>query len=151
METKKSSIETIQDLSKTIANLSKASANLGQAINNLVFCNSIGDKRADNIKVDIEYIKWISLFLNERAKCVLDNTCGRDGLNQISEEELSAKLSYAFFSKENEVRNKLKAICDGIRKAEADGKDRVEWLKSNTNVDDLIKDKVISLPLVPES
>lgn len=147
METKKTSIEIIQALCKTIAKLSEASANLGQAINNLVFCNSRGDNRADNIKVDIDYLKWITLFVNERAKCVLENTCGRDGLNQISEEELSAKLSYVFFTKENEVRKKLKAICDGIHQAEAKGKDRVELLKTNTNVVDLIKDKVISLPL----
>lgn len=135
----KTTFETIQILSKTIAKLSEASANLGQAISNLAFCNSIGDYRADNIKVDIEYVKWISLFISERTRCVLDNTCGRNGLNQMPEEELSSKLSYVFFSKENMLRKKLKAICQGMHKAEDNGEDGVEWQKKNTNLEDLLK------------
>ena len=86
-------MESIRTISKTVANLSEASQNLGQSIDNLAYDYNLAEK----IQVDIEYVKWISGFVNDRAKCVLENVCGRKGLNQLSEDELSAWLNYDYF------------------------------------------------------
>ncbi len=138
-------MESMRTISKTVANLSEASQNLGQSINNLAYDNSLAEK----IQVDIDYIKWISGFITERAKCVLDNTCGRKGLNQLPEDELSAKLNYDFFCKKNASNKHIRKLAAAIHQAEANGEDGVEWMLKNTNIEEVITGKV-QRPWVPE-
>lgn len=136
MESK--SLQKIKTISTTVVDLSEASRCLGQSIDNIAYDENI----AERLQVDIEYIKWISRFVSERAKCVLDNTCGRKGLNQLSEDELSARLNYDYFSEQNRIRKKFKFLADSIHNAEANGEGGVEWLRKNTNVEDVISGKV---------
>lgn len=139
------SLQSIQIIAQTMTELSEASSNLGLSVRNLTQDST----RVDNIKVDTEYIQWLSRFINERAKCVLDNTCGRDGLNQWAEDELSAKLSYDFFIEQNNTRKHIQKIAAAVHQAEANGQDGVEWLQKNTNIGDVITGKV-KKPWKPE-
>lgn len=138
-------MESIRTIGKTVANLSEASQNLGQSINNLAYDNSLVGK----IQVDIEYIKWISGFINDRTKCVLDNTCGRDGLNQWTEDELSARLSYDCYAKAHADYMHIKKVKAAVDKARADGENMTEWMLKNTNFEDVITGKV-KKPWKPE-
>lgn len=134
----KKTLQSIHIISQTVAELSEASSKLGLSIRNL----TQDGIRADNIKVDIEYIQWISRFINDRTKCVLENTCGRDGLNQLPEDELSARLNYDYFCKKNASNKHIEKLAAAVHQAEANGEDGVEWLQKNTNIEDVITDKV---------
>ena len=138
-------MESMRTISKTVANLSEASQNLGQSIDNLAYDNSLAEK----IQVDIDYIKWISGFITERAKCVLDNTCGRRGLNQLPEDELSARLNYDSYVKAHADYMHIKKMKDAVDKARADGENMTEWMLKNTNIEDVITGKV-QRPWKPE-
>ena len=138
-------MESMRTISKTVANLSEASQNLGQSIDNLAYDNSLAEK----IQVDIDYIKWISGFITERAKCVLDNTCGRKGLNQLPEDELSARLNYDSYVKAHADYMHIKKMKAAVDKARADGENMTEWMLKNTNIEDVITGKV-QRPWKPE-
>ncbi len=130
--------EAVKIIGETISKLSLATQKLGLSVRNLTYDES----RADNVKIDIGYIRWISQFVSERSDCVLENTCGRDGLNQRSEDDLSEKLSYDTYAKAAATKKHLRELSNAIHKAEVNGENGVEWLKKNTNIIDVIKGKV---------
>lgn len=138
-------MEAIQTMSKTVASLSKASEKLGLSIRNL----TEDENFIERIKPDLGYMQSIAAKLAERAEGILDNTCGRDGLNQCSDDEFYAWLSYDRYVKAHADYMHIKKMKAAVDKARADGEDMTEWMLQNTNIEDVLTGKA-KRPWKPE-
>lgn len=134
MEGKSKATETIKTISEIIAKLGEATNRFGLCVTDLA---NNGDS-VDNIKVDVNYIRRISGYVNERAECVLSNISGRDGMNQYSEDELSDRLSYDKHVEDQKFWDKVDRMYSGMRKAEDNGQSGSEWLKEHYDFNALV-------------